>query len=137
MLTKEAKRIYQLRWISERRRKWIEANGPCAVCGSTVDLEVDHIDPSLKSFPVSAVWSLGLDNPKRVSELAKCQVLCYTCHKRKSVAEQTAEHGVGTSGVKLGGIKCGCDKCLLARRRYQAEWRRNKRSMMIRRNVFT
>jgi hypothetical protein len=56
--------------------------GKCVQCGSTKALEFDHIDPSTKSFNISA----GYNKPKDVleKELAKCQILCNKCHIEKT-----------------------------------------------------
>ena len=56
--------------------------GKCVECGSTEALEFDHIDPSTKSFNISA----GYHKPKQVleEELSKCQLLCNKCHIQKS-----------------------------------------------------
>lgn len=56
--------------------------GKCVKCGCTERLEFDHIDPSTKSFNISA----GYHKSKEVlqEELAKCQLLCNKCHIEKS-----------------------------------------------------
>jgi len=56
--------------------------GKCVECGCTETLEFDHIDPTTKSFNISA----GYHKPKKVleEELAKCQLLCNKCHVEKS-----------------------------------------------------
>ena len=56
--------------------------GKCVECGCTETLEFDHIDPSAKSFNISA----GYHKPKEVleEELSKCQLLCNKCHIEKS-----------------------------------------------------
>ena len=56
--------------------------GKCVECGSTEALEFDHIDPSTKSFNISA----GYHKPREVleNELSKCQILCNKCHIEKS-----------------------------------------------------
>ena len=56
--------------------------GKCIECGNTEALEFDHIDPSTKSFNISA----GYHKPKEVleEELSKCQLLCNKCHIEKS-----------------------------------------------------
>jgi hypothetical protein len=56
--------------------------GKCVECGCTETLEFDHIDPSTKSFNISA----GYHKPKEVleEELSKCQLLCNKCHIEKS-----------------------------------------------------
>jgi 5-methylcytosine-specific restriction endonuclease McrA len=109
VLTGEAKRAYQLEWISRRRQDWIDANGPCAVCDSREELEVDHRDRSTKLYDVSVIWSMSLDNPIRIAELAKCQVLCKVCHLEKTKLELLVH---GTSQYKKG---CRCDVCRVAK----------------------
>lgn len=80
----EAKREYQLRWIKQRRDAWVQANGPCASCGSWEQLEVDHKNPDDKALETARLWSLAIDNPVRMAELAKCQILCHGCHLGKT-----------------------------------------------------
>jgi hypothetical protein len=59
-------------------------NGPCCKCGSWERLEVDHRNPEEKHLNPRALWSLSPQNPRRIAELAKCQVLCHECHKEKT-----------------------------------------------------
>lgn len=77
-------RQYQLAWIKRRRQDWINTNGPCVRCSSWDDLEVDHRNHEEKLYNVSSLWALAPTNPKRVSELEKCQVLCADCHGAKT-----------------------------------------------------
>jgi len=60
--------------------------GKCVKCGCTEALEFDHIDPTTKSFNISA----GYHKPKEVleEELAKCQLLCVSCHREKTKKNQ-------------------------------------------------
>jgi 5-methylcytosine-specific restriction endonuclease McrA len=95
-------REYQRVWVKRRRMEWIEANGPCVKCGSTVDLEMDHIDPATKEH--HAIWSWAKE--RREAELAKCQVLCGRCHEDK----HSAPHGTATMYDK----GCKCDLCRAA-----------------------
>jgi 5-methylcytosine-specific restriction endonuclease McrA len=113
MGTREEQREYQRLWIARRRQDWIdEQGGKCHSCGSTDRLEVDHIDPSEKSLNPTAVWSLAKTNPKRIAELAKCQVLCYDCHLSKTLASiPEVPHGTHTRYVKY---KCRCSDCRAA-----------------------
>ena len=83
-MTPDERRAYQRAWIKRRRDDWIAANGPCVICGSPENLEVDHKDPTSKRLQPSGLWSLSLRNPKRIEELEKCQVLCHQCHVDKS-----------------------------------------------------
>lgn len=72
-----------------RRSEWIANNGPCS-CGSTDRLEVDHIDPTQKAISISDVWTRCAE--VREAELAKCQVLCYKCHKAKTKRDLANNH---------------------------------------------
>jgi 5-methylcytosine-specific restriction endonuclease McrA len=82
----EKMRIYQRDWMRARRQAWIDANGPCKVCGSTEKLEVDHIHRRFKKIKPSNIWSLTAK--KRLTELKKCQVLCNKCHLEKTLRER-------------------------------------------------
>jgi len=99
-------REYQRVWRQGRWASWASENGPCAQCGSTDRLEVDHIDPSTKVS--HRLWSFSLR--RRKAELAKCQVLCYKCHKKKTAAEQTKPlvHGTLNAYKKK---RCRCQEC--------------------------
>lgn len=83
ILNREERRAYNRAWMGRRRSEWIAANGPCKHCGGTDRLEVDHIDPHQKIS--HRVWSWTLE--KRAAELAKCQVLCRSCHQAKSIQD--------------------------------------------------
>jgi 5-methylcytosine-specific restriction endonuclease McrA len=83
---REAVQRYNRQWMKNRRQGWIASQGPCVECGSTENLEVDHIDPSTKKYRPAALWGMAVDNPSRVAELAKCQILCRDCHKAKTRA---------------------------------------------------
>ena len=65
------------------RQEWFSVNGPCQECASTENLELDHIVPGYKV--AHTVWSWT--PARRAAELAKCQALCRTCHRRKTSAE--------------------------------------------------
>lgn len=77
--------------ILERRKFTHDyfSNNSCVQCGESdpVVLEFDHIDPSTKSYTVSQmVWS-NCAMKKLKHEIAKCQVLCANCHRRKTSKE--------------------------------------------------
>lgn len=108
---------YQREWVARRRAEWVEANGPCAICGSGADLEVDHIDPSQKEAKISTLWSW--DAERRYAELAKCQVLCRLCHRDKTDSELRAA-GELACGTHTGyaHFGCRCSECKSAHRDY-------------------
>lgn len=76
-------RDYMLRRYHARRELMFERLGrACISCGSTDELEADHIDASTKSFPVAKLWSVSL--VRFIEEIDKCQILCRPCHITKS-----------------------------------------------------
>lgn len=103
----EKKRAYQNQWMQDRRMAWIEKNGPCKSCGSTEDLEVDHINPEEKVS--HRIWSWSEE--RRTTELKKCQVLCSKCHAIKTEAwyEKNRKHGTFNTWKEW---KCRCALCV-------------------------
>lgn len=83
----EERRRYQREYVAKRRNEWIEENGPCAMCGSSYRLEVDHVDPTTKTMNPASIWTRRKE--VREAELAKCQVLCYDCHNKKSSRDKS------------------------------------------------
>lgn len=86
---------YQNARIKRLREEWFAKNGPCVKCGSSKDLQVDHVDSTKKV--THRVWSWS--KIRREAELAKCQVLCAECHRDKSRLE--AARGIDASDHKL------------------------------------
>jgi 5-methylcytosine-specific restriction endonuclease McrA len=124
-LDKDVQNAFQSRWISARRSAWIESQGGCCrSCGSRESLEVDHVDRTNKSVNPSRLWSLAENNPLRVSELAKCQVLCRSCHRAKTRGEFAHEFPHGRYQTYKRGCRCG--ECRLA----NAERRRQQRNRL-------
>lgn len=103
---KEYRRNYQREWIRARRAAYF-SDKSCVICSSTEDLELDHIDPTTKTS--HKIWSWS--ESRRLTELAKCQVLCYLCHKAKTIVQSTK---VPTHGGKAMYEKHGC-RCELCR----------------------
>jgi hypothetical protein len=62
---------------------------PCTICGQQYEhynMQIDHINPTTKLYDVCQLKSRKVEI--LLTELAKCQVLCALCHRRKSVLEQ-------------------------------------------------
>jgi len=97
-LTGEAKKAYQREWIRKRRETFFQGK-VCVKCGSDENLELDHIDPDTKELQPAALWSMSDQNPKKIAEIAKCQILCEQCHLIKSGTE--ALHGSRHGMAKL------------------------------------
>lgn len=115
--TGEQKREYDRHWRIARRLEWI-GNKVCVVCGSDDRLEVDHIDRSTKELSTAALWGMSRNNPKRVAELAKCQILCHYCHLEKTIAEANASRQHGRTLYAHG---CRCEICKEAQRKHNAQ----------------
>lgn len=109
----EKKQKYQREWKNNRRQEWILENGPCKKCGSWNNLEVDHINPKLKTMEASSMWSRTKE--VRDKELENCQVLCKSCHLQKTLSERPKpRHGTTTMYYKH---KCKCEICCEAKKK--------------------
>lgn len=119
-LVGERKREYQRAWNRGRRLQFI-AGQCCAKCGSTENLELDHIDPKSKADHRIWTWSIS----RIEAEVAKCQWLCRNCHVEKSVLERGGfRRGAGPHGSKNrydGGCRCDC--CRRAYSQIRLRWK--------------
>lgn len=118
MSSSEYMRDYVRRARAERRAKLLALlGGRCTVCGSTDDLEFDHINPATKSFTISGNEQYGWD--KIVGEVAKCQLLCDGCHEKKTAVDlgfRIRAHGSPSMYRHHG---CRCATCVAGWRAYQ------------------
>lgn len=94
-----------------RRTKWFTENGPCNMCGSDKLLVGHHVNPADKEYEVSKIWTYC--DKIREKELAKCIVLCKSCHNKFHLVKNT--HGTPYR-YKLG---CRCDNCVNANGAYR------------------
>jgi len=109
--------------MRSRREAWINENGPCKKCGSSENLEVDHIKRELKTMHTASIW--GRREEARKKELANCQVLCKSCHLEKTLSEMPrASHG---SVTMYEDYRCRCDDCRAAKRKSQMKIRNPKK----------
>ena len=115
-MDKEYMRKYMLNRYYEKRNEFIILfGGKCIKCGSTEELEFDHIDPSTKQFNISDAWKFNNRNEKLQIELDKVQLLCSSCHKEK----HKSPHGT------LARYRdCKCELCLTVKREYMREYRK-------------
>lgn len=105
MYTKEEKRRYNREWVAKRKSKWF-SDKSCVVCGTTENLELDHINPSTKVSHTIWSWS----EIRRNEELSKCQVLCDKHHMEKSINERKHKTTHGTS-MMYKEYRCRCSIC--------------------------
>lgn len=117
----------EMRLYMRERRKRIQKElraslgSKCARCTATEELEFDHVDPETKKFQLSG---RGLDKPRAEveEELAKCQLLCRSCHIEKTTGERPSHRGdpnYATHGTVAGYryYGCRCEPCKAARSR--------------------
>lgn len=92
---KTKQREFARKWNANRRAAFF-SNKSCVKCGSAENLELDHIVQEDKVH--HCIWSWS--EPRRLAELAKCQVLCHDCHARKTTADNP-RHGQNSPMAKL------------------------------------
>ena len=118
-------REYQKAKYEKRRNGFIEElGGVCVQCNSVDELEFDHIDPETKSFNVAKKMANGAIAVLR-EEIAKCQLLCKKCHKKKSVAQEEVGHGEGLTGKK----NCRCELCAPLKNEHSKRTMQNRRAL--------
>jgi hypothetical protein len=78
------------RAAKSRVRAFINAhlqNNPCVDCGEAdiVVLEFDHVgEAGTKHFNISDATRFGYSMDKVIAEIAKCEVRCANCHRKKT-----------------------------------------------------
>ncbi|WP_156759614.1 hypothetical protein [Microbacterium karelineae] len=117
---------------------------PCCDCGESdpIVLDFDHLPGHSKRFNISqAVGGSTRSWETILSEIAKCEVVCANCHRRRSAERGRFRKHLLNLGLEVrevdvesrdrrnahgGGAKgrrgCRCDLCTSRRREYQREW---------------
>jgi len=103
----------------QERMAWIyeELGGECSSCGAKKDFHIHHPNGD-KEFTVAPNWGLSKDRLKE--ELAKCELLCATCHRKV----HTRPHG---TQARYRHSKCRCAPCREAHRVHMQEYRARRR----------
>jgi hypothetical protein len=107
----EYMKSYMINRYNKKKEKIFDMlGGCCAKCGSKDNLEIDHIDPSEKSFSVSKMWSIRED--LFIDEIGKCQLLCHKHHLEKTLNDNgfNSRENHGTY-VCYRYNNCRCEKC--------------------------
>ena len=131
----EYHRNYQKKRYAERKA-WAHSllGNICARCGDeTGPFDVDHIDPTEKTFQVSTGYS-KFSKKRLAEELEKCQLLCQPCHITKSRKDLAAikgqreywEHGTLT-GYRTR--RCRCDECARQHRDHYRQYMNRRREV--------
>lgn len=92
-----------------------QLGGKCVHCGAKERLHFDHIIPSTKLFDISQNLTATVD--KLDIEVRKCQLLCASCHGRKTASDNDGRTYHGKLSMYTNG-KCRCNKCKKANAEY-------------------
>lgn len=125
MNTNEYMKTYLLKRYHERMteiRKRL--GGKCCKCGGMDNLEIDHIDPSLKWKTVSQIWNYSKE--KLEQELGKCQLLCQSCHNLKTLNDKGLKVAKGNHGTISTYRYCKCKECRKAKSEHSKQYRLKK-----------
>lgn len=90
LVSKQIKKRKEL--LEEAKEK---LGGKCVCCGTIENLEFDHIDDAKKEYNVTN----AVRNTREVfwKEVEKCQLLCITCHTKKTTAQKRAKQNLWLS----------------------------------------
>ena len=111
--TPEANLRRRERYWSRKREAIQILGGQCVWCNSTEDLQLDHINPSTREYRFPHFYKCG--DKVFYEEVNKCQLLCRSCHAKKSVSERGRKWGKGIHGNINNYKKHGC-RCELCRK---------------------
>lgn len=115
----EYMREYMKAYSMRRRDKVLALlGGVCVVCGTAENLEVDHIDPSLKRFTLAGRWHRKWSEIE--AELPNCQLLCEKHHKKKHESKAPC----GTAQRYWRG--CRCAPCTQANTEHGRQYRKSR-----------
>lgn len=112
---RESNKLYALSKLGNR----------CNSCGSTKDLQFDHIDRTNKSMDLSDMFSHSITSISK--ELDKCQLLCIECHRQKTYIDLGYKrHGTLRS---YRDKKCRCEECNGAWEDYKIKHAKRRRDL--------
>lgn len=112
---------------AEKRAKAHDLLGEvCSKCGTTESLTIDHIYNDRSSYitPSHMIKSSKWD--ELVAELERCQLLCHSCHARKTHKDngnfEFAQHGTNSM---YNNNNCRCEDCKIAHRNHHRNYRKS------------
>lgn len=113
------------RWQKRKQNAIDKLGGRCYTCGSVENLEFDHIDPSTKSFTIAKASSFSEERFQ--TELAKCQLLCRSCHEVKTLKDLGRVSAKDQHGTLSSYRYCKCALCRKAWNEHIKEYKRKRR----------
>lgn len=88
MMGREYHREYSKQYYRKRIAKLVSIlGGKCVKCGCLDNLQFDHIDSNTKTFSIGKILSYSI--AKQEEEIKKCQLLCQSCHSKKTKGDYT------------------------------------------------
>uniref|UniRef100_A0A6M3IFE9 Putative HNH endonuclease n=1 Tax=viral metagenome TaxID=1070528 RepID=A0A6M3IFE9_9ZZZZ len=127
MSSNEYMRKYMIRRYRIRRKIAIDLlGGKCAICKSIKLLEFDHKKPNTKNFTIAKASSVN--NKNFWEEIKKCQLLCKTCHKLKTLKDLGQKNAKLTHGTLSSYRYC---KCVLCRKANNDWWNKTYKRKTI------
>jgi 5-methylcytosine-specific restriction endonuclease McrA len=122
---REYMKEYMLKRYHDRRNKAIEKlGGSCFNCGQTKNLQFDHKDRKEKSFTIAKLSSIN--EKKFWEEIKKCQLLCESCHSKKTLIDLGQTSAKDTHGTLSSYRYCKCELCKKVHSDYCREWKKRK-----------
>jgi hypothetical protein len=102
--TKDQRRLYFKERKQNNKKYLIDMlGGKCVGCGTTKNLQFDHIDRTKKSFCIGKRLASNLE--KLIEEANKCQLLCENCHQHKTLVNHDCNNlAVGKRVISIETI---------------------------------
>ena len=120
---------YLNNYMKERYKKRKEfalayLGGKCARCGTTENLEFDHIDRKDKEATIgdAMLWA----KTRLIKELDKCQLLCKSCHNEKTLKDLNKSSAKNSHGTISSYRYCKCQLCRAAKSKYTKKKKQKK-----------
>jgi hypothetical protein len=129
MVPSKRRAYRKARYIKNLENAKKKLGGRCVRCGVYENLQFDHIDPATKVVEVSRAADSQVSALE--GELAKCQLLCGTCHADKTLVDAGKKKARGTHGTVSSYRYCKCSKCRAAK----AEANRTRKSKRLGKKV--
>ena len=128
---KDYMREYMKNRYHEKRNAIIsELGGKCVSCGDTDHLHIDHIDADKKTFRASDIHSVS--DAKAKKEKENFQLLCETCHKKKTHDAWDYSTPKPTHGTywNFRAHGCRCDDCTKAYKSTIKDWKEKAKNKL-------